>query len=129
MMKLFMFLCAVIMFFGIAGCPSGEPTTQVGKSNLSSTPVTSSEGSSTGDNSFAVPEASTLLMLGSGLVGLAGFGRKRFKKYMDKGFTLFDNGGRRKSQFSYDSHIPERRSGIDRRSGLDRRLKARAAKG
>jgi hypothetical protein len=93
MMKLFMFLCVVIMFFGIAGCPSDEPVTQVGKSNLSSAPVASSEGSSTGDNSFAVPEASTLLMLGSGLLGLAEFGRKRFKKNMDMGRTLFDNGG------------------------------------
>ena len=27
-----------------------------------------------------VPEPSTLLLLGSGLVGLAGFGRKKFKK-------------------------------------------------
>ncbi|GEM_PF-362081 len=124
-MKLFMFLCVVIMFFGIAGCPSDEPVTQVGKSNLSSAPVASSEGSSTGDNSFAVPEASTLLMLGSGLLGLAEFGRKRFKKHMDMGRTLFDNGGRRKNQFSYDAHIPERRSGKDRRSGLYRRLKTR----
>jgi DNA-binding XRE family transcriptional regulator len=28
-------------------------------------------------------------------------------------------------QFSYDRHIPERRSGKDRRKGLDRRLKPR----
>jgi hypothetical protein len=37
-----------------------------------------------------------------------------------------DNLGRRlnieRRQFSYDAHIPERRSGNDRRSGLDRRL-------
>ena len=37
-----------------------------------------------------------------------------------------DNLGRRlnieRRQFSYDTHIPERRSGNDRRSGLDRRL-------
>ncbi len=127
-MKLFMFLCAVIMFFGIVGCPSDEPPTQVGKTYLSSAPVTSSEKSSTEDNPSGVPEASTLLMLGSGLVGIAGFGRKRFKKYMDNGHILFDNGGRRKSQFSYDSHIPERRFGKDRRSGRDRRLRARTNK-
>ncbi len=42
---------------------------------------------------------------------------------------LHDNGGRRlgvdRRQFSYNHHIPERRSEIDRRSGLDRRLEAR----
>ena len=42
-----------------------------------------------------------------------------------------DNGGRRsgieRRQFSYDKHIPERRSGRDRRSGFDRRLKPRAS--
>jgi DNA-binding XRE family transcriptional regulator len=38
-----------------------------------------------------------------------------------------DNGGVRlgldRRQFSYDKHIPERRSGKDRRNGLDRRLR------
>ena len=40
---------------------------------------------------------------------------------------LPDNGGRRsgieRRIFSYDFHIPERRSDNERRSGLDRRLK------
>ena len=40
-----------------------------------------------------------------------------------------DNGGVRsgleRRQFSYDKHIPERRSAKDRRNGLDRRLKPR----
>jgi DNA-binding XRE family transcriptional regulator len=43
-----------------------------------------------------------------------------------------DNGGKRsgleRRQFSYDNHIPERRSGKERRSGLDRRLKPRTSK-
>lgn len=46
--------------------------------------------------------------------------------------ALLDNGGRRlgadRRQFSYDFHIPERRSGKERRSGLDRRLKKRTSK-
>jgi hypothetical protein len=45
---------------------------------------------------------------------------------------LPDNGGRRsgvdRREFSYTSHIPERRSGKERRSGNDRRLKPRARK-
>ena len=43
-----------------------------------------------------------------------------------------DNGGRRlgieRRQFSYNGHIPERRSDKDRRSGNDRRLKPRTSK-
>ena len=49
---------------------------------------------------------------------------------MDK--ILHDNGGRRsgieRRQFSYDFHIPERRSGKERRNGNDRRLKPRTSK-
>ena len=82
MMKLYIFLFFVIMFFGIAGCPSDHPAAKVAKSHFSFKAVTPSEGLSTGDNPVAIPEASTLLMVGSGLVGLAGFGRKMIKKYM-----------------------------------------------
>ncbi|WP_319524216.1 hypothetical protein [uncultured Desulfosarcina sp.] len=42
---------------------------------------------------------------------------------------LNDNGGRRlvgdRRMYTYNGHIPERRSGKDRRSGLDRRKKIR----
>lgn len=45
---------------------------------------------------------------------------------------LPDNGGRRsgieRREFSYDQHIPERRSGEDRRSGKERRRKSRVSK-
>ena len=45
---------------------------------------------------------------------------------------LHDNGGRRsgieRRKYSYDFHIPERRSGKDRRGGNDRRLKPRRSK-
>jgi len=45
--------------------------------------------------------------------------------------TLNDNGGRRlggeRRLYSYNNHIPERRSGDERRSGLDRRKEPRFA--
>jgi len=44
---------------------------------------------------------------------------------------LPDNGGRRlgieRREFSYDQHIPERRTGEDRRSRKDRRRKSRVS--
>jgi uncharacterized repeat protein (TIGR03833 family) len=84
-MKLYILLCLIIMFFTIAGCPSDEPASMIDTSDFSFQAVNSAEGSSTGDNPAVIPEASTLIMLGSGLIGLAGFGRKMFKKYTSRG--------------------------------------------
>jgi hypothetical protein len=60
-------------------------------------------------------EPDTMVLVGSGLLGISSA----------NGSAVYDNGGRRASvdrrKFSYDGHIPERRSGPDRRSGLDRR--------
>ena len=79
MKKLFIFLCIVIMFFGIVGCPnsSDDPGTTSSFKSVTSTPVASE---ATGDQPLATPEPATLILLGSGLVCLAGFGRKKFKK-------------------------------------------------
>ena len=82
MKKLFMVLCIVIMFFGIVGCPSSDDPATFSKSSFSSssgaaTPV-AQIGS--GPEASPVPEPTTLVLLGSGLVGLVGVGRKKFFK-------------------------------------------------
>ncbi len=80
MKKFFMFLCIVIMFFGILGCPSSDDPAP--KATTSSVAKRSQVDGDTlgGDGASPVPEPATLVLLGSGLVGLAGLGRKKFKK-------------------------------------------------
>jgi len=79
MKKLFMFLCILIMFFGIVGCPQNDDPPTYTPSTLVLKPSTDTNGGN-GGNPSPIPEPATLILLGTGLVGLAGYGRKRFKK-------------------------------------------------
>jgi hypothetical protein len=81
--KLFLLFCVIITFFGIMGCPSNDPTNPLKTSKNVAAPVSSQTTDTTNTNhNFAspVPESMTLLLLGSGLVVLAGAGRKKFFK-------------------------------------------------
>ena len=79
MKKLFMVLCVVIMFFGIVGCPENSSDNQATTSSFTSTTSTSVASSPTGDAPLATPEPATLLLLGSGLVGIVASDAKNLK--------------------------------------------------
>ena len=93
MKKIFRFLCVVILFIGIVGCPSSDDQTTLTKSAIVSNPSSDTNNTvpvggdgntfpseANGGNPSPVPEPFSIILLGTGLIGLAGYGRKRFKK-------------------------------------------------
>jgi len=77
MKKLLVFLCVMFMILGAVGCKSSSSRGNISDS-VTSVSTQTDDVTGGGDTASAVPEPATILLLGSGLLGLAGVGRKKF---------------------------------------------------
>ena len=78
MKKMLVLLCVVFLILWVVGCKTSNSTSNP---LTASNPVTTSTVEVGGDvDAHAAPEPATKLLLGSGLVGLAAAGRKKFFK-------------------------------------------------
>ena len=86
MKKLLVFLCVVVLVFGVIGCKKSS-TSDAGNNSVAHVAITGpSEENTVPSETATVPEPATILLFGSGLVCLAGIGRKKFfKKDQGKG--------------------------------------------
>jgi hypothetical protein len=80
MKKFLLLICVMIMFLGVVGCPSDDPTNPLKTTNTVTSPVSSQTTDANDPSPAPTPEPMTLVLLGSGLVVLAGAGRKKFFK-------------------------------------------------